>query len=101
MTDELDKDTVQQPPDSETAESDLRSRRDFLIGLGKWSRVVVTGAVLGAGAMITDKPAQAGWLNRRGYGYGGGGGWINNRGGGGGGWWNARGGGGVGWVNVR
>jgi hypothetical protein len=84
------------PNDSE--EQTLRSRRDFLIGLGQWSRVVVTGAVLGAGVVITDKPAQAGWLNRRGY-YGGGGGWINNRGGGG--WWNARGGGGMGWINGR
>jgi hypothetical protein len=80
----------------ETAEQALQSRRDFLIGLGKWSRVVVTGAVLGAGVVITDKPAQAGWLNRRGY---GGAGWVNNRGGGG--WWNARGGGGMGWLNGR
>jgi hypothetical protein len=95
MNDERSKDTPQ--ADNSHADSDeqaLQSRRDFLIGLGKWSRVVVTGAVLGAGVVITDKTAQAGWLNRRGY---GGAGWVNNRGGGG--WWNARGG--MGWLNGR
>lgn len=76
-------------------ERDLQSRRRFLIGLGKWSQAVIIGAVAG-GALLADRPAQAGWLNRR----GGGGGWIN--GSGGGSWANRRGGGwGGSWVNNR
>lgn len=75
----------------------LQSRRGFLIGLGKWSRAVIVGAVAG-GALLTDKPAQAGWLNRRGCCRGGG--WVD--GGGGGSWANRRGGGwGGSWVNRR
>jgi len=79
-------------------EQDLQGRRDFLIGLGKWSRAVIVGAVA-SGTLLTDRPAQAGWINRRG---GGGGGWINGRGGGGGSWVNRRGGGwGGSWINRR
>jgi len=75
---------------------EVQSRRDFLIGLGNWSRAVIVGAVGGA-ALLSDRPAQAGWLNRRG---GGGAGWIN--GSGGGSWANRRGGGwGGSWVNKR
>ena len=51
--------------DNATEEQDLQSRREFLIGLGKWSRVVIAGAVFG-GAMLTQKTAEAGWINRRG-----------------------------------
>lgn len=76
-------------------EQDIQSRRDFLIGLGNWSRAVIVGAVAG-GALLTQRPAEAGWLNRR----GGGAGWVN--GGGGGSWVNRRGGGwGGSWVNNR
>jgi len=85
-------------------ESDLKSRREFLIGLGKWSKVIIGGAVFG-GLLTVDKEAQA-WINRRGYGGGWinnrgyyGGGWLNNRGYYGGSWANARGGGG--WANRR
>jgi hypothetical protein len=67
-----------------------RRRREFLLGLGKWSMVVVGAAVV-AGELL-HSVAEAGWLNNR----GGGGGWIN---GGGGGWINRRGGGG--WLNAR
>jgi hypothetical protein len=88
------------PADAETAaqagdEQQPQSRRDFLIGLGKWSRVVVAGAVFG-GAALTQNPAQAAtWINRRG-------GWINGRGGSGGSWINRRGGvGGGSWINRR
>ncbi|MCP5458341.1 MAG: hypothetical protein H6971_01760 [Gammaproteobacteria bacterium] len=82
----------------EEAEGALQSRRDFLIGLGKWSRVVIAGAVVGGGALLGERSAQAGaWVNRRGC--CGGGGWIN---GGGGGWVNRRGGwGGGSWINRR
>ncbi len=75
-----------------TEESELKGRREFLIGLGKWSQVIIGGAVFG-GLLTVDKEAQA-WINRR-----GGGGWINRRGYGGGSWANARGGGG--WANRR
>ena len=78
-------------------ERKAESRRTFLFGLGKWSRAVIVGAVAGS-ALLTDRTAQAGWINRRG-GWGGGG-WIN--GGGGGGWINRRGGGwGGSWINRR
>ncbi|MEY6432822.1 hypothetical protein ABC977_10425 [Thioalkalicoccus limnaeus] len=75
-----------------TDEQTRQSRRRFLIGLGKWSQVVVVGAVTG-GALLGGPTAQAGWINRR-----GGGGWIN----GGGGWINRAGGGwGGSWINAR
>lgn len=93
MSDERERShTIEEP--CECADDVVRARRDFLIGLGRWSRVVITGAVLGVGAVMPERPAQAGWLNRRGA---GGAGWLNNRGGGG--WWNNRGG--LGWLNVR
>lgn len=83
-------------PGAEHQTQEIQSRREFLIGLGKWSRAVIAGAVVG-GALLTEKPAQAGWLNRRGCCVGGG--WIN---GGGGGWINRRGGwGGGSWINRR
>ena len=99
MTDkhELAEDPRESKPLANTAEEQpLQSRRNFLIGLGKWSRVVIAGAIVG-GALLAEKPAQAGWLNRRGCCRGGG--WIN--GGGGGGWINRRGGWGGSWVNRR
>ena len=84
--------------DKATEEQDLQSRREFLIGLGKWSRVVIAGAVFG-GAMLTQKTAEAGWINRRGCCRGGS--WVDGRGSGGS-WANRRGGGyGGSWVNRR
>ena len=71
---------------------ELCSRRDFLIGLKKWSKIVIGGALFAATMVGNEKEASAGsWINRRG---GWGGGWLN---GGGGGWLNRRGGGG--WIN--
>jgi len=91
---ELEADTQADPGTEE--ERDLQSRRGFLLGLGKWSQAVIVGAVAG-GALLADRPAQAGWLNRRG---GGGGGWVNGRGNGS--WANRRGGGwGGSWINNR
>ena len=70
----------------------IDERRSFLIGLGKWSKVIVGGALFG-GLMSVQQSAHAGWINRR-----GGGGWVNRRGG----WINGRrGGGGGGWINRR
>jgi hypothetical protein len=75
----------------------LQSRRGFLIGLGRWSRAVIVGAVAG-GTLLSETPARAGWVNRRGCCRGGG--WVDGRGGGS--WVNRRGGGwGGSWVNRR
>lgn len=98
MTDKHEPSKTQSGPAADSGggeEQELQSRRDFLIGLGNWSRAVIVGAVAG-GALLTDRPAQAAWLNRR----GGGGGWLN--GSGGGSWANRRGGGwGGSWINKR
>ena len=96
MTEEH-KSTSSAHSETTTDEQVLQSRRDFLLSLGKWSKVVIAGAVLGTGLLGHEREAQAGaWVNRRG-GWGGGG-WING-GGGGGGWINNRGGYGGSWVN--
>ncbi|MDS4043046.1 MAG: hypothetical protein RKP20_17960 [Candidatus Competibacter sp.] len=77
---------------------EIQERRAFLRGLGKWSRAVIAGVLLGGGLTVSHRASAGAWVNRRG-GYGGGGGWING-GGGGGGWINRRGGyGGGAWVN--
>ena len=54
-------------------EDDLLGRRDFLKGLKKWSQIVIGGVVLGG---IAPTQTEAGWINRRGGWYGGGG-WVN------------------------
>lgn len=66
-------------------------RRNFLLGLGKWSKAVIGGVVLG-GLLAPGRDANAwGWVNRDG---GGRGSWVNFRGddswdsGGGPGWYN-------------
>jgi hypothetical protein len=71
----------------------LLSRREFLAGLKKWSKVVIASAI---GISVASKADAASWVNR----YGGGGSWVNR---GGGGWYNRGGswlnGAGGGWVN--
>ena len=102
MTDKIDKiESTVGDCDAERMSTDnqdeiAESRRAFLIGLGKWSRAVIAGAIVGGGLAAVERPAQAGWLNRRGCCRGGG--WIN---GGGGSWANRRGGWGAGWINRR
>ena len=88
MTTEHQTEVPEQSKSSAEEEAQLQTRREFLLSLGKWSKAVIVGAVLG-GALTQSQDAQAGWLNRRG-GYGGGG-WINGHGGGGGSWINRRG----------
>jgi len=79
-------------------EPEVQSRRTFLIGLGKWSQAVIAGALFG-GALLNQKNAEAGWINRRGCCSGGS--WVNARGDGAG-WVNRRGGGyGGSWINRR
>jgi len=73
-------------------------RRAFLLGLKKWSKIVIGGALLGSALLNSgaEKDAEAGvWANRGG---GGGGAWANHSGGGGGAWVNHSGGGGA-WAN--
>lgn len=84
-----DKGVTETGLDASATDEERQNRRDFLIGLGRWSRVVIGAAVFG-GLASGGTAAEAAWLNRRG-------GWINGRGGRGGGWIN--GGGGGGWVN--
>jgi hypothetical protein len=75
-----------------------QERRDFLLGLGRWSKAAIAAAVFG-GVMAPGADVQAGaWVNRRGGTVVRGGGWING-GGGGGSWANRRGVGG--WANGR
>ena len=97
MTNKHEETKVERGSDTDTSEEQaLQERRGFLLGLGKWSRAVIVGALAG-GALLTDKPARAGWINRRG---GRGAGWVN--GSGGGAWANRRGGGwGGSWINKR
>jgi hypothetical protein len=108
-------------------EKALVNRRDFLVGLKKWSAIVIGGVVLGGalptqetraawvnggggawvngrGGWVNGGGGSAGWVNRSGgwiNGGGGGAGWVNRSGGGSSGWVNSRGGGGGAWVNRR
>ena len=68
----------------ELPESVREERRDFLISLGRWSKAVIGGVLLG-GLLVPGRDAEAGdWGNRGG---GRGGSWINF----GGGWgWGPR-----------
>ena len=70
------------------------SRRDFLAGLGKWSKIVIGAALVGDALMLCEWEPEAygaAWANRG----GGSAGWVNRHGGGA---WANHGGGG-GWVN--
>lgn len=81
-----------QPVESPETAPESKQRREFIGGLGKWSKASALAAVGAAAWISTTGSSQAGWLNGRGRG----GGWVN---GGGGGWVNRRGGGG--WINRR
>ncbi len=62
-------------------EKEIMDRRGFLIGLKKWSKIVIGGALLGSGLLNAgaEKEAEAaGWANRA----GGGAAWANRAGGG-------------------
>lgn len=89
MTDKHDNTEMAPPADLDSAAPDApraKDRRAFLLGLGRWSQAVVFGAVAG-GALLPERSAQAGWINRRGGIVPGGGSWINRNGGGWGGSW--------------
>ncbi len=75
-------------------ENKLINRREFFVGLKKWSKVVIGGAIAGSVAANGVQEAQAAsWINRRG-------GWNNRKTSwlNGGGWTNRRGGGSA-WIN--
>ena len=102
------KDDKLEPTEELLDEEELVSRRDFLVGLGKWSKIVIGLALVGGTLAMpeNDAAAQTTWANRIGGGgwanRAGGGGWANRRGAGGwlnggGGGWNNYGGGG--WAN--
>jgi len=81
----------------ESEQREQRERRNFLLGLGKWSKAVIGGVLLGSVLAPGQDAQAAGWANRG----GGRGSWVNFRGGGWGwgpGWYNRRPGG---WYNRR
>ncbi len=87
----------QVPDENSTDENELINRREFFVGLKKWSKVVIGGAIAGSAIANANQEALAAtWVNRRG-GPARGGSWANRSGGGG--WVNRRGGGGAGWIN--
>jgi hypothetical protein len=105
----MDKDPKdQQGEEISNNDQELLDRRGFLLGLKKWSKIVIGGALLGSGLLNAgaEKEAEAAaWANRGG---GGGGAWANRAGGGGaavvrppggGGAWANRAGGGGAWAN--
>lgn len=85
-----EKDQEVSQSDPLVADPNLHDRRDFLISLGKWSKAVIGGVVLG-GVLIPEHEAKAvGWSNH--------GNWVN-LGGGGPGWGGWGWGYGPGWGN--
>jgi hypothetical protein len=88
MSDEKKKGEEIAPEGADAPE--LRTRREFLRSLGRWSSIIIGGVALGG---LIAPPEAGAWVN------GGGGAWVNGRGGYGGGSWVNRSGGGAGWVN--
>ena len=69
----------------ETEAQQVMSRRDYLLSLKKWSKVVIGSVLVGGVLAVTSQNADAdgGWVNRRGgggWGNGGGNSWANRRG---------------------
>jgi hypothetical protein len=91
----------QQGDEIKGSKEGLLDRRSFLIGLKKWSKIVIGGALLGSALLNSGDETEveaAGWANRAGAGGAvvtrGGGAWAN-RVGAGGAWANRA----AGWVN--
>ena len=75
------KDDKLEPTEELLDEEDLVSRRDFLVGLGKWSKIVIGLVLLGGTLTIPENDAAAQLLGQQNR---GGGGWAN-------GWWQVLG----------
>jgi hypothetical protein len=100
----MDKDIKgQQGDEISNNEQELTDRRGFLIGLKKWSKIVIGGALVGGALLDPGREKEAlGWVNR-----GGGAAWANHAGGsaavvkpgGSAAWANRVGGGGAAWAN--
>ena len=71
----MNKDSEIRSEDNARNEEELLNRRDFLIGLKKWSMIAIGGALL-SGALTAPEASGGAWVNR----WGGGGGWINGGG---------------------
>jgi hypothetical protein len=93
----------QQGDDIKGGKEGLMDRRNFLLGLKKWSKIVIGGALLGSALLNSADETEveaAGWANRAGAG-----GWANRAGAGGavvtrgGGAWANRAGAGGAWAN--
>jgi len=103
----MENDQEIQERDEHAEEQRLVSRRDFLVGLRKWSAAVIGVAV--AGAVLLPGETADGWINSRGGWINGVGvgwvnratTWVNGHVGGGASWVNRSGGGGTSWVNRR
>jgi hypothetical protein len=76
----MTQDPKNKPEGTEPEEQEALARRDFLVGIAKWSTAVIGGVAL-AGGLGGSRSAEAGaWVNRRGgIGIGGGGSWVNVR----------------------
>lgn len=88
-----DQECESRPQDAGTIEPEQRERRNFLLGLGKWSKAVIGGVVMG-GLLAPGRDAQAqtlGWANSN----NGDNTWVNF----GGGNWGWGPGWGMGWNN--
>ncbi len=88
--------------DQQAEPAELRDRRTFLQGLGKWSGAAVSAAVVGGWLASAPSAQAASWINRRGVVGPRPGSWINRPGGGSwinrpGGWINRPGS----WINGR
>ncbi len=127
--DSMDKANNLQKKANRSDDQELINRREFFIGLKKWSKIVIGSAVIGgAGTSTLISPGcgggswvnggggwidggysgwgngVSGWVNRRGGWVNRGGGWVNRSGGSAGrsgsrSWANAKSGGG--WANRR
>ena len=61
-----DKPVTEPGLESEPADEELQKRRGFLIGLGRWSKIVIGAAIFG-GLALPQEDAEAGWV------------WVNRR----------------------
>ncbi|GBC62078.1 hypothetical protein DENIS_3041 [Desulfonema ishimotonii] len=54
------------PENDGIGEADLMTRRNFLVGLGKWSKAVVGGVLAASAFSVPEASANKKWTNRKG-----------------------------------